>query len=105
MEPADGVERRVLHERPGFRITELRLRPGQELPWHRHSDVEDTYFVLDGQLRLTLRDPDEVVVLERGTAWSSVRRGRPHHVVGVGGTPLTFLVLQGFGEYDFVPLP
>jgi hypothetical protein len=33
-----------------------------------------------------------------------VRAGRPHLVTNAGKTSATFLVLQGIGEYDFVPL-
>jgi hypothetical protein len=34
----------------------------------------------------------------------SVRPGRPHLVTNGGDISATFLVLQGIGEYDFVPL-
>jgi hypothetical protein len=34
----------------------------------------------------------------------SVRAGRPHLVTNAGKTSATFLVLQGIGEYDFIPL-
>ena len=34
----------------------------------------------------------------------SVAPKRPHLVVNAGETSATFLVLQGIGEYDFVPL-
>jgi hypothetical protein len=30
--------------------------------------------------------------------------GRPHLVTNAGDTSLTFLILQGVGEYDYVPL-
>jgi hypothetical protein len=33
-----------------------------------------------------------------------VRPRRPHLVVNGGDTSATFLVLQGIGDYDFVPL-
>jgi hypothetical protein len=67
------VERRVQHAaRPGFRIMELQLSPTQKVPWHSHTYITDTFYVLEG-----------------------------HN----GGTKsLTFLVLQGIGEYDYVPL-
>ena len=67
------VERRARHaERPGFRISELQISPSQQVPWHCHTHVQDTFYVLEGRLRLFLR--------------------------------ATFLVLQGIGEYDYVPL-
>ena len=98
------VERRALHaERPGFRITELQISPTQSVPWHCHSHVQDTFYVLEGRLRLFLRDPKEEVRLGPGETYS-VRPLRPHLVTNGGNGSATFLVLQGIGEYDFVPL-
>ena len=34
----------------------------------------------------------------------SVRPGRPHLVTSGGEDMATFFVLQGIGEYDFVPI-
>ena len=34
----------------------------------------------------------------------TVRPGRPHRVTNGGQHSATFLVLQGIGEYDYVPL-
>jgi quercetin dioxygenase-like cupin family protein len=98
------VERRARHaERPGFHITELQISPSQKVPWHCHTNVQDTFYVLEGRLRLLLRDPKEEVRLEPGQTYS-VRPGRPHLVANGGQTSATFLVLQGIGEYDYVPL-
>jgi len=98
------VERRARHaERPGFRITELQISPTQTVPWHYHSNIQDTFYVLQGTLRLFLRDPKEDVRLAPGEIYA-VRPGRPHLVTNAGDTSATFLVLQGLGEYDYVPL-
>ena len=98
------VERRARHaERPGFRISELTLSPTQQVPWHCHSHIRDTFYVLDGRLRLFLRDPKEDVSLAPGETYA-VAAGRPHLVTNAGDTSVTFLVLQGIGEYDYVPL-
>ena len=98
------VERRAEHAaRPGFRITELQISPSQNVPWHYHSHIQDTFYVLQGHLRLFLRDPKEEVRLGPGETYT-VKRGRPHLVTNAGDTSATFLVLQGIGEYDFVPL-
>ena len=98
------VERRTRHaERPGFWITELQISPAQQVPWHCHSRIQDTFYVLEGRLRLFLRDPKEEVRLGPGGTYS-VRPRRPHLVINGGDTSATFLVLQGIGEYDFVPL-
>ncbi len=102
--PLYEVERRDEHAaRPGFRITELQISPTQKVPWHYHSKVQDTFYVLSGQVRLLLREPKEEVRLSPGETYSVGPR-RPHLVVNGGDTSATFLVLQGIGEYDFVPL-
>jgi quercetin dioxygenase-like cupin family protein len=98
------VERRVRHaERPGFRISELQISRDQRVPWHYHSNIQDTFYVLQGRLRLFLRDPKEEVKLGPGQTYSVAPR-RPHLVTNDGEVSATFLVLQGLGEYDFVPL-
>jgi quercetin dioxygenase-like cupin family protein len=98
------VERRARHaERPGFRINELQISPTQQVPWHSHSNIQDTFYVIEGHLRLFLRDPKEEVRLGPGDTYS-VRPRRPHLVTNGGATSATFLVLQGIGEYDYVPL-
>ena len=99
-----AVERWARHaERPGFRITELQISPTQQVPWHYHSNVQDTFYVLDGEIRVFLRDPKEEVRLKPGETYA-VRPGRPHLVTNAGERSATFLVLQGIGEYDFVGL-
>lgn len=98
------VERRATHAaRPGFRINELQLSPTQKVPWHYHSNVQDTFYVLEGRIRVFMRDPKEDVILAPGETLSLAPR-RPHLVVNAGEASATFLILQGIGEYDFVPL-
>jgi mannose-6-phosphate isomerase-like protein (cupin superfamily) len=98
------VERRQTHAaRPGFRINELQISPAQQVPWHYHSNVRDTFYVLEGRIRIFLRDPKEEVRLGPGETYTVPPR-RPHLVTNGGETSATFLVLQGIGEYDFVPL-
>ena len=98
------VERRARHaERPDFRISELQLAPTQTVPWHFHTSISDTFYVLAGQMRLFLQDPKEEVRLGVGESFVA-RAGRPHLVTNAGSGSLTFLILQGVGEYDYVPL-
>lgn len=98
------VERRARHaERPGFRISELQLSPTQTVPWHSHTNISDTFYVLEGQMRLFLQNPKQDVRLGVGDSFVAAA-GRPHLVTNVGEKSLTFLILQGVGEYDYVPL-
>ncbi len=89
--------------RPGFRITELQLSPRQKVPWHYHNNVADTFYVLEGRLRIFLQKPKQEVRLQPGDTFTADAR-RPHLVTNGGKKSVTFLVLQGIGEYDFVPL-
>lgn len=91
-------------QRPGFRISELRMSPTQQVPWHYHTNIKDTFYVLEGRVRITLRDPDEHVELGVGETWGPVRPGRPHLVTNATQESATFLVLQGMGDWDFLPL-
>ena len=98
------VERRATHAaRPGFRVNELQISPTQKVPWHYHSNIQDTFYVLEGNLRIFLREPKEEVRLAPGETYAVAAR-RPHLVINGGSTSATLLVLQGIGEYDFVPL-
>ncbi|QDU07441.1 cupin domain-containing protein [Gimesia aquarii] len=90
-------------ERPGFRIIELQISPTQSVPWHFHNHIQDAFYVIEGTLKIFLQDPKEEVILAPGNTYS-VRPHRPHLVTNAGKTSATFLVLQGIGEYDFVPL-
>ena len=102
--PPYECERRIVHvARPDFRITELRLSPTQKIPWHRHSDVRDTVYVVEGEIRLFLRDPKEEIRLGLGETYV-IAAQRPHLVVNGGAASATFFLLQGIGKYDFVPL-
>lgn len=96
------VDRRDVHaERPGFRISELQISPTQAVPWHVHTKIQDTFYVLEGSIRLTLRKPDETLVLGPGATFT-VAPLRPHHVSNAGEESATFLVLQGIGTYDYL---
>jgi mannose-6-phosphate isomerase-like protein (cupin superfamily) len=98
------VERREYHAaRPGFRITELQISPTQKVPWHYHNGVSDTFYVLSGSISIYLQEPKERVELTPGQSLA-VPPKRPHLVTNAGKTSAVFLVLQGVGEYDFVPL-
>ena len=98
------VERRALHaERPGFRISELQISPTQTVPWHFHNNVQDTFYVIAGRIQIFRREPNENIALGPGEVFS-VAAGRPHFVKNDGETSATFLILQGGGEYDYVPL-
>ncbi len=98
------AEKCLLHcERPGFHISEITLGPTQTIPWHAHTQISDVFYVLEGDMRLYLQEPKEDIRLTPGETFT-VAPERPHLVTNAGKTSMTFLVLQGMGEYDYVPL-
>src|SRR3977135_1295010 len=83
------VERYATHAaRPGFRITELQLSPTQKVPWHSHNNISDTFYVLEGRLRLFLQDPKQEIQLGAGESYA-VAAGRPPFGPNVWGHPIT----------------
>ena len=98
------VERRAYHAaRPGFRIVEMQIGPTQTIPWHYHTKARDTFYVLSGSIRVRMRAREAQVVLAPGES-CAVAAGCPHSVENAGATSAVFLILQGIGEHDFVPL-
>jgi len=87
--------------RPEFRISELQIGPTQEVPWHFHTDVRDSFLVLEGNIRITMQKPDEEVLLAQSDIFQ-VQPARPHRVTNAGQTPAVFILLQGVGKFDFV---
>jgi quercetin dioxygenase-like cupin family protein len=66
------LQRRACHaERPGFRITEFQLSPTQTVPWHYHNNVQDTFYVIEGQVRPFLREPKEEVLFAAGETFGN----------------------------------
>ena len=101
--PNYQVEFKTTHaSRPGFRINELRISPSQSVPWHYHNNIQDTFYVLEGRIRISLRGPEEVIELGPSESFS-IPPHRPHLVTNPGQSSATFLNLQGIGEYDFIP--
>ena len=98
------VERRAHYgARPGFRITELQISPTQKVPWYYHNNIQDTFYVIEGSLRIFMQNPKEEIRLARGETYA-VPPKRPHLVTNGGDSSAVFLVLQEIGDYDFVPL-
>ena len=88
---------------PAFALWSCSSRRRRRVPWHSHTNITDTFYVLEGHMRLFLQDPKEEVNLKPGEI-HVVGAARPHLVTNGGTKSLTFLVLQGIGEYDYVPL-
>jgi quercetin dioxygenase-like cupin family protein len=96
-------KREMLAETPDLRMVVLTLAPGQEVPWHWHSNVSDTFFCMEGPMVVETRAPRERFELAPGET-CVVPAKRAHRVSGRDGGRCKFGILQGVGEYDFNPV-
>lgn len=44
----------------------LELSEGEEAPWHYHTEIIDNMFCLEGRIRISLKEPEETVILLPG---------------------------------------
>jgi len=79
-----------------------------EFQWHRHADTDETFIVLDGELRIALRGPgyadDHTIVLTAGQM-AVVPKGVEHKPSAAAETKLLLIeprgvVNTGDGEVD-----
>ena len=82
-------------------VREYTLDPGEAIPWHRHSEVSDYYYGLEGMVLVETRDPAGRHEVGAG-GFATVTSPTVHHVSNVGTKPCRFLLVQGVGKYDFV---
>lgn len=92
--------RELIAESAGLRMQILTLAAGQEVPWHWHSEVTDTFWCMEGPMVIETRAPQTVVELQAGQM-HAVRPKTAHRVTGKDGGRCRFALLQGVGAYDF----
>ena len=82
-------------------VREYTLDAGEVIPWHRHTEVADYYYGLEGRVVIETREPAARHELSAGQS-ASVRPPTVHQVLNLTGAPCRFLLIQGVGTYDFV---
>jgi len=85
-------------------VREYTLDPGEVIPWHRHTHVADYYYGLEGVVVVETRDPPARCEVAAGRS-ATVMPPTVHQVSNGGAQPCRFLLVQGVGQYDFVPAP
>jgi quercetin dioxygenase-like cupin family protein len=88
---------------PGLQVSELVLGRGQCVPWHYHNHITDRFFCMEGPMQVLTRNPQATHILQAGET-CTVRAGTGHYVSGIDDRACKFMIVQGVGEYDFVPL-
>lgn len=96
-------QRETLAEVPGLRVRLLALLKGQSVPWHYHSATTDTFFCMRGPMRILTREPVLSHTLYAGDTLA-ISPGTPHYVEGVTSAGCQFMIIQGVGKYDYVPV-
>ena len=86
-----------------LRVRLYTLAAGQEVPWHYHSHITDTFFCLEGTLSVETRTPPGRHVLSVGES-CAVPPNTAHRVTGHDDSRVRFLIVQGVGTYDFCPV-
>lgn len=95
--------RETVAEVPGLRVRVLTLGQGQCVPWHYHSEITDTFFCMRGPLRIETRAPRAEYILQPGET-CAVPPKTAHYVSGVDHEPAKFMIVQGEGSYDYIPV-
>jgi quercetin dioxygenase-like cupin family protein len=94
-------DKKVIVETPEVRVSEMTLAVGEEIPWHLHTQVADTFYCLEGQVLLQTGENPQGRIHHPGDR-STLTAGQPHRLTNAGGIPCRVLLIQGVGRYDFV---
>ena len=92
---------RVIAKGADVLVREYVLDPGEAIPWHRHSEVSDYYYGLDGTVVIETRAPAARYEVGVGRS-ATVTPPTVHHVSNPAARPCRFLLIKGVGKYDFV---
>ena len=93
--------RELIAEAPGLRVQILTLGKGEDVPWHYHTEITDTFTCLEGPMVVKMAAGDHE--LKAGDTFA-VAPPTPHRVCGKDGRACRFLVVQGVGVHDFIPV-
>ncbi len=97
------TRREDIAETAELRVQILTLGEGETVPWHYHSEVTDTFVCLDGPMVVETRAPRACHELAQGDRLA-VPPMTAHEVRGKDGRGCRFVIVQGIGTYDFIPV-
>jgi quercetin dioxygenase-like cupin family protein len=95
--------RETVAEGADLRVVVLTLATGQCVPWHYHSTITDSFVCLEGPMVVETRAPHAVHQLQPGER-CAVAPKTAHYVHGKDDGPCKFMLVQGVGIYDFMPV-
>lgn len=95
----------IVAETPDLRVLDITLGPGEAVPWHVHGQVDDIFYCLAGAIEVATRKAEQTHALAPGAS-CRIPNGRAHRVTNVAAAGASrFVLVQGPGKYDFVPVP
>lgn len=92
---------KVIAQTDNVRVVEYTLNAGARHPWHRHSEVSDRIYCLEGLIGVDLREPSRQFRLKPGEN-CEVPVGTVHHVSNAGDATGRYLLVQALGKYDYI---
>ena len=101
--PATISGRELIMEGTDMRVQILTLDEGESIPWHFHSEITDYFVCLEGTLVVETKAPSNKHYLKVGER-CSISAMHAHYVHGLGMSKAKFLILQGVGVYDNIPV-
>jgi quercetin dioxygenase-like cupin family protein len=97
------ARREIVAEGTDVRVTIYTLAAGDSVPWHYHSEITDDMVCLEGITVVETRAPRKIYVLEPGQR-CTIGPQTAHCVHGKDDGPCRYMVVQGVGVYDFMPV-
>lgn len=83
------------------RVSLQTFERNQAVPWHRHTEITDTFFCLEGTGRVQIRGQNEDVLVPAGQRYD-IPPGVEHQVSSADGTRCRMILIQGVGKADFI---
>ena len=96
----DIADFETVAETPVLRVVRLTLAPDDKVPWHWHTNVDDHFICVRGEIQVETRAPKAVHRLAPG-AEAVVPAKTAHEVTNPTGDTSQFLIIQGMGAYDY----
>lgn len=96
----DVIQAEMVVETPELRAVRLTLGPGETVPWHHHTQIEDRFICLEGAIEIETRNPAGKHFLRPGQE-AMVPAKVPHIVRNAFTQSSRFMVIQGVGPYDY----
>lgn len=93
----------VIAESESVRVRQFTMRPGEAVPWHRHTRVRDVILCLSGQIAIE-EEGLPPRTLEPGQR-CDIAAGIDHRVVNAHDAEAVYMLIQSGGAYDFVKRP